>query len=41
MTKKINFMPVIHVQTCGILTILTSKSARVNDLSPHVIFAII
>jgi len=30
-----------HIQTRVILTILTSKSARVSDFSPHVIFAVI
>jgi len=29
----------LHFQTCGILTVLTSESARVSDFSPHVIFA--
>jgi len=29
-----------HFQTCGILTVMTSESARVSDFSPHVIFAI-
>jgi len=28
-----------HFQTCGILKVMTSESARVNDFSPHVIFA--
>ena len=28
------------VQTYGILTVLTSESARVSDFSPHVIFAV-
>jgi len=29
-----------HFQTCGILTVMTSESARVSDFSPHVIFAV-
>jgi len=29
-----------HIQTCGILTVMTSESARVSDFSPHVIFAV-
>jgi len=29
-----------HSQTCGILTVMTSESAKVSDLSPHVIFAV-
>jgi len=29
-----------HFQTCGILKVMTSESARVNDFSPHVIFAV-
>jgi len=27
-----------HFQTCGILTVMASESARVSDFSPHVIF---
>jgi len=31
----------LHFQTCGILTIMTSESARrVSDFSPHVFFAV-
>jgi len=30
----------LHFQTCGILTVLTSESARVSDFSPHVFFAV-
>jgi len=28
------------LQTCGILTVLTSESANISDFSPHIIFAI-
>jgi len=30
----------VQFQTCGILTVLTSESARVNEFSPHVIVAV-
>jgi len=30
----------LHFQTCGILTVMTSESARVSDFSPHVFFAV-
>jgi len=30
----------LHFQTWGILTVMTSESARVSDFSPHVIFAV-
>jgi len=30
----------LHFQTCAILTVMTCESARVNDFSPHVIFAV-
>ena len=30
----------LHFQTCGILTVMTSESARVSDFSLHVIFAV-
>jgi len=30
----------LYFQTCGILTVMTSKSARVSDFKPHVFFAI-
>jgi len=30
----------LHFQTCDILAILTFKSVRVSDFSPHVIFAV-
>jgi len=30
----------LHSQTYGILTAMTFESARVNDFSPHVIFAV-
>jgi len=30
----------LHFETCGILTVMTSESARVSDFSPHVIFAV-
>jgi len=29
-----------HFQTYGILTVITSESARISDFSPHVIFAV-
>jgi len=38
--KRFSLCFSLHVQTCGILTVLTSESARVSDFSPHVIFAI-
>jgi len=28
----------LHFQTYGILTVMTSQSARVSDFSPHAIF---
>jgi len=30
----------LHFQTCGILTVVTSESAKVSDFSPHVISAV-
>jgi len=30
----------LHFQICGILTVLTSESARVSDFSPLVFFAV-
>jgi len=30
----------LHFQTYGILTVMTSESARVSNFSPHVIFAV-
>ena len=30
----------LHFQTYGILTVMTSESATVSDLSPHAIFAV-
>jgi len=29
-----------HCQTCGILTVMASESARVRDFSTHVIFTV-
>jgi len=31
----------LHIKTYGILTVMTSESAKVSDFSPHVIFAFI
>jgi len=33
-------MPVYTLQIYGILTVMTSESARVDDFSPHIIFAV-
>jgi len=33
-------MPAYTLETYGILTVLTSKSAKVSDLSPHIMFAV-
>ena len=30
----------MHFQTCGIIPVMTSQSARVNDFSSHVVFAV-
>jgi len=30
----------LHFQTCGILTVLTSESANVNDFNQHIIFEV-
>jgi len=30
----------LHFQTCRILMVMTSESARVSDFSPHVFFAV-
>jgi len=30
----------LHFQTHGIVTVMTSESAGVNDFSPHVTFAV-
>jgi len=30
----------LHFRTCGIVTVMTSESARVSDFSTHVIFAV-
>jgi len=30
----------LHFQTCGILTVRTSESAKVSDFSLYVIFAV-
>jgi len=30
----------VATQSCSILTVMTSESARVSDFSPHVIFAV-
>jgi len=37
---QLSFYASPHFQTCGILTVMTSESARVSDFSPHVIFAV-
>jgi len=29
-----------HFQTCDIVTVMTSESARVSDFSPRIIFAV-
>jgi len=29
-----------HLQTWGILTVMTFESARISDFSPHVIFEV-
>jgi len=31
----------LHVQTCGILTVLTSESANVSDFSQHIILQLV
>jgi len=41
MKFKCNFHFVsLHFQTCVILTVMTSESARVSDFIPHIIFAV-
>jgi len=35
-----SFYASLHFQTSGILTVMTSESARVSDFNPHVIVAV-
>jgi len=37
---QISFCDSLHFRTCGILIVMTFESTRVNDFSPHVIFAV-